>query len=324
MRLLLSAVALLVALAAVPTTAQQNPFLGAWNMTGIGDDTNLVYWLSVSEEEGQLKALFLNRGGHAVPPEVVGLENGALVWVARIGRGTQVTTFRARVEDGRLIGSHQFPGRGRRGGGAAPEPRVVQWVGVRPPSWPASDANGRHTYGEPVALFDGTFDAFGVQFPNREMGWSVVDGAMNNGNGANNLVSKQVFTDFKVEAEYRLAEGSNSGIYLRGRYELQVLDDYGQPTFDRGHMSVYGRVAPTVNASRPQGEWQAMVAIMVGNRLTVTLNGQRIHDNVEVGGITGGALDARETEPGPIMIQGDHTGVWFRKLVVTPITAAGR
>jgi hypothetical protein len=155
------------------------------------------------------------------------------------------------------------------------------------------------------------------------MGWSIEDNVMTNGDGGNNLVSHQTFTNFKVEAEYRLGENSNSGIYLRGRYELQVLDDYGRTEgrADLGHMAIYGRTAPSVNASKPIGEWQAMEAVLVGNRVTVTLNGQRVHDNAIIGGITGGALDANETAPGPIMVQGDHSGVWIRRLVVTPITA---
>jgi hypothetical protein len=89
-------------------------------------------------------------------------------------------------------------------------------------------------------------------------------------------------------------------------------------------MAIYGRTAPSVNASRPAGEWQSMSAVLVGNRVTVTLNGQRVHDNQVIGGITGGALDNDELAAGPLMIQGDHRPVWIRKLVVTPITGPGR
>lgn len=323
------AVALAALFAAVPFAApDQNPFLGRWNMTGTGEDSTRVYWLEVSEANGQLSAMFLNRGGHPRPPAEFALEGNELTWAVAAGGGDNPTFYRfsARVENGQLVGTETLPARGRRGGAAA-EPRVVNFVGVRPPSWPPANANGAHTYGEPVVLFgpgSASLDAFTGQFPNRELGWTVEDGVMNNGDGANNLVSRQTFRDFKVEAEYRLAEASNSGIYLRGRYELQVFEDHGDEPFDRGHMSIYGRVAPTVNASRPTGEWQQMEAVIVGNRVTVTLNGQRVHDNVVIDGITGGALNARETEPGPLMIQGDHSGVWFRRVVVTPITAAGR
>jgi hypothetical protein len=104
---------------------------------------------------------------------------------------------------------------------------------------------------------------------------------------------------------------------------MQVLDDMGR-TDDRehGHMSIYSAKAPMVNASKPAGEWQTVQITIVGNCVSATLNGQKIHDNSKLTRITGGALDAKETEPGPIMIQGDHEVVWFRKVVVTPITGS--
>ncbi|NOT61889.1 MAG: DUF1080 domain-containing protein, partial [Acidobacteria bacterium] len=153
----------------------------------------------------------------------------------------------------------------------------------------------------------------------KPLGWNLVDGVMTNEPQANNLVSLHRFEDFKIQCEYKVEKGSNSGIYLRGRYELQVLDDFGKPAESHGHMALYSRVAPKVNASKPVGEWQMMEAIIIGNRLSVWLNGQKVHDNIVIEGITGGALDSREAEPGPIMIQGDHETVFFRKVIVTPI-----
>ena len=135
-------------------------------------------------------------------------------------------------------------------------------------------------------------------------------------------LSRHRFDDFKIQCEYKIEEKSNSGIYLRGRYELQVLDDAGKPPDVHGHMSLYSRVKPAVNASLPAGQWQTMEATIVGNRLTVVLNGKKVHDNIVIDGITGGALDSNERESGPIMIQGDHGKVSFRKVVVTPILNA--
>ena len=132
-------------------------------------------------------------------------------------------------------------------------------------------------------------------------------------------MSKQKFWNFRLQAEYKLTEKSNSGIYLRGRYEMQVLDDYGTPPEKHGHMSIYAWTPPLVNASKPAGEWQTVDIVIVGNRVTATLNGQKVHDNAEIQAITGGALDADEMAPGPILIQGDHTKVWFKKITVTPI-----
>lgn len=297
------------------------PFLGAWNMTGTGNDSGVVYWLEVKEEGGALKGTFLNRFSSPYALPNIRIENGELAWWNNPREGQQPNpVWRAKVVDGKLIGT--TTSRSREG-----VETVIHWVGVRPPSWPANlNANGRHTYGRPVSLFDGrTMDAWGVQHTQNPMNWSVIDGAMSSADkGGNNLVSKEKFQDFKLEAEFNVAPKSNGGIYLRGRYEMQVLDDAGQPLTPQSQMSIYGRTPPSVNASRPAGEWQTVEIIVVGNRVTATLNGQRVHDNAIIGGITGGALDANETAPGPLMLQGDHGKVSFRKVVVTPITKAGR
>lgn len=320
MRTLLSVAMLAIAILTPNVSAQPNPFLGAWNMTGTGEDTAFVYWLKVEQGPDGLTGRFLNRTGSPVNLGMVKVEGGELVF--QMGRPDALNgpEFRARIEGDRLVGRHTVRSGGR--GGTPATERVVNWVGVRPPTWPASDANAAHKYGAPVLLFDAakpSMDAWGVQHANRPMNWSIVDGFMVNEPPANNLVSKEKFTDFKLEAEYRLLATSNSGIYLRGRYEMQVFDDAGQPPALTGHMSIYGRKAPDVNASLPPGEWQKVEIILVGNRVTITLNGKRVQDNAAIEGITGGALDNNELTPGPIMIQGDHKLVAFRKLVVTPI-----
>jgi len=84
-------------------------------------------------------------------------------------------------------------------------------------------------------------------------------------------------------------------------------------------MAIHGWTQPLVNASRPAGDWQAIDIVVVGNRITATLNGRKVHENSMIQAITGGALDADETLAGPIMIQGDHNKLWYRKMVVTVI-----
>lgn len=317
---LASCLVAVLAVVAAPS-AQPNPFLGSWNLTGTGADASFVYWLKVEQGPDGLTGRFLNRTSSPVNLGMVKVDAGELVF--QMGRPDNLTgpEFRARFEGGRLVGRHVLR-QGGRGGNPVTE-RTVNWVGVPTPTWPASDANAAHKYGAPVALFDTaanpSMDAWGVQHATRPMGWSVEDGLMINTKGANNLVSKQKFSDFKLEAEYRLTQASNSGIYLRGRYEMQVFDDAGQPTALTGHMSIYGRKAPDTNVSLPPGEWQRAEIIIVGNRVTATLNGTRVHDNAVIEGITGGALDNDELTPGPIMIQGDHSIAAFRKVIVTPI-----
>jgi hypothetical protein len=307
MRLTTLLCALLAATVAAPAGAQTTPFLGAWNLTGEPPNENFVYWLEVKDEGGQLSAVFLNRGGSPVPVQEVKIANGELSFLLP-GRGDTRPAATLRAANGRLTGTIGAQG--------------VKVTGVRPPQWGACDANASHTLGTPVALFGGrSLDSWMVQHKDRPMGWSVEDGAMTNEPKANNLISKEKFQDFRLEAEYKVSPKGNSGIYLRGRYELQVLDDHGQAPEPTGHMSIYARQAPAMNASKPAGEWQTARITLVGNCVTVVLNGQTVHDNRRIPAITGGALDAKETEPGPIMIQGDHEKVWFRKVVVTPITS---
>jgi hypothetical protein len=304
---------LFLALSSITASADQKAFLGRWNLTGTPPTTDRVYWLEVKEESGKLSAMFLNRGGSPVRIDDVRMEGDELVAQMQ-GRGNNAgPTIRLRADGGKATGT------------ITSGTTTVNVTGLRPPRWETANANGHHTYGTPVALFDGTsLDAFGVQNKSQPMGWSIEDGVMTNVEHGNNLVSKQKFKDFRLQAEYKLGPSSNSGIYLRGRYELQVLDDYGKPVNEHGHMAIYAWKAPLVNASKPPGEWQTMEAVVVGNRVTVTLNGQRVQDNATLEAITGGALDANEAEPGPIMIQGDHERVWFRKVTVTPITKPGR
>jgi hypothetical protein len=305
--------AALVVAAATLIHADNKAFLGRWNLTGTGADSGNVYWLEVTEEGGQLSGMFLNRGGSPVKLASIKVEGDELVFTtAPPAEGRPGQTFKAKVKGAGLEGS------------TTQGDKTVAFTGARPPKWPAANADGKHAYGKPVELFDGkTLDTWGVQIAGKPMGWSVVDGAMTNEKGANNLVSKQTFKDFKINAEYKIEPGSTSGIYLRGRYELQVLDDFGKPTEKHGQMAIYAWVAPTVNASKPASEWQVMEAVIVANKVTVTFNGQKVHDNATIQAITGGALDARETEPGPIMLQGDHGKVFYRKVTVTPIVKAG-
>jgi hypothetical protein len=303
----------LLALTAAPA---QTGFMGHWNITGTGNDSGVVYWLQVSEEGGALKGRFLNRASSPYDLSIIKMEGDELVFHVREETTPQL---RAKLVDGKLIGTTTS----KRSDGTT---RVINWVGVRPPVWPRNlNANGKHTYGKPIALFDGkTTEGWGVQMQSRGMNWTVTDGVLSSPEKeGNNLISNQKFNDFKIEAEYAIAPGNNGGIYVRGRYELQLLDDAGKPTDEHGHMAIYGRMAPSVNASLPANEWQKMEAIVVGNLVTVTLNGKRVQDNSVIGGITGGALDANESEPGPIMLQGDHGKIMFRKVVVTPILKPG-
>ncbi len=299
---------LLIACAGIITRAQENPFLGKWDITGTAPNNNYIFWLEVKNEDGKLAGYFLNRSGSVLKLPEIAIEDGVLVFAPASQPGAPKQVHRAKVEDERLLGLLTIG------------EQEIAWIGVRPPQWSSYDANGRHRLGTPVPLFDGkTMENWEVQHKDRPSGWTVVDGAMTNEAHANNLVSRHRFENFKIRCEFKIEEKSNSGIYLRGRYELQVLDDFGKEPGIHGHMALYSRVKPLLNAGLPAGQWQTMEATIVGNRLSVTLNGKKVHDNIVIDGLTGGALDSNEGEPGPILIQGDHGKVWFRRIIVTPI-----
>jgi hypothetical protein len=147
----------------------------------------------------------------------------------------------------------------------------------------------------------------------------VVDGILTNAGGGANLVTTRRFDDFKLRVEFRYPKGSNSGIYLRGRYEVQIEDSQERAEPTSHHVGgVYGFLAPTENAARAPGEWQTYDITLVGRRVTVVLNGRTVIANQVIPGITGGALDSDEGAPGPIYLQGDHGPVEFRRIVLTP------
>ncbi len=334
-------VAIGLRVSASPRDAQSkaNPFLGVWNISGQGADSDIVYWLELKEENGKLTSLFLNQTSHPIPLTAVKIENGELTFqVSGTPEKPTGPVFHAKVENGKLIGHHTVTVRRRAGAAGQPAPapteREINWIGVRPPVWPKADANAKHKFGEPVELYDGVMmksmpkmpldDVWGIQGGDGKLaGWHVdADGNFfNDTPDGKNLVSKQKFFNFKVEVEYKLEPQSNSGIYLRGRYELQVLDDLTDTTTEKfqTQMAIYGRTPPLTLASKAPGEWQAMDATIVENKVTVHLNGKLVQNNTTIGGVTGGTLDNDELAPGPLMIQGDHGHVWIRKIVVTPI-----
>lgn len=304
----------LVVIGAAAASAQTTPFLGKWDITATTATERYPLWLEVKEEGGQLVGMFQDRTGSVHKLPEMAIEGQDLVFSTGAPKpepgkpAAPKPVHRAKVEGGKLVGTLT------RGAD------VVRWVGVRPPKWGPADANAKHQYAEPIDLFNGKdLSNWGFQFPKEPGGWAVTDGILTNEKPGNNIVSRRPFKDFSLSMEYKLEKDSNSGLYLRGRYELQILDDAGRPPTLTGHMSVYGRVAPSVNASKPAGEWQTVDVTIVGNRVSVVLNGQKVQDNVAIEGITGGALDSDEATPGPIMIQGDHTRIWIRKLVVRQI-----
>ena len=163
--------------------------------------------------------------------------------------------------------------------------------------------------------------------PEGENTWFVEDGAMTNvkaaGDHGVDLGTVDVFGDFCLHIEYKTIPGGNSGVYLRGRIEVQVLDSHGTTELTTGDTgAIYDKFVPLVNAAKPAGEWHTIDACYLGDRLTVLLNGQLVQDNIHVTELTGGALPGGVNDPGPVMLQGDHGKVWYRNVRVCEIDPA--
>jgi hypothetical protein len=138
-------------------------------------------------------------------------------------------------------------------------------------------------------------------------------------NSYGNLRTEQEFEDFNLKLEVKCPKGSNSGVYLRGLYEVQVADSYGQALDSHNMGAIYSRIPPTSAAEKPAGEWQSLDMTLCERHITVILNGVKIIDNQPVMGCTGGALTSDEFKPGPLYLQGDHGEVHYRHIVLTPI-----
>lgn len=184
-------------------------------------------------------------------------------------------------------------------------------------------------YGKPVSLFNGTdLSGWVLMNPNQANGFSAQNGVLLNdpvqpNNGAHvsygNIRTEREFEDFNLKLEVNVPEGNNSGVYLRGMYEIQVVDSYGKPLDSHNMGALYSRITPSQAAEKPAGEWQSMDITLVDRHVTVILNGKKIIDNEPAWGPTGGAMSADVLASGPIYLQGDHGKVSYRNIVLTPI-----
>jgi hypothetical protein len=280
--------------------------LGRWDATVAGPDGRFPLWFELYDTGAgtAMRLVYVLGGVRDVPGcEIVGrtLRFAVPTWNDPNWRGP---TFEGDF-NGRF-----FAGTARVGG------QTLRWTAVRAPGL---ERRGTPRWGTPVALFDGTdLSAWTHRTADRGPCWLVGDGVLRVQPPCDDLVSRERFTDFRLHAGFRVQPGGDSGIWLRGRYEIQIRDGVGAEAPSGVTGSIYRFIAPSTDASRPAREWQELDAILVGRRVTVVLNGTTIIDDQEIPGITGGALDSDEAAPGPIVLQGTEGGVWFRDLVVTP------
>jgi hypothetical protein len=205
-------------------------------------------------------------------------------------------------------------GKGLKGTVVFPDGKNYSWTAVRAPALRAKK-NG--AWGKPISLIQNNnlkgWHALG------ENQWIVEQGILKSPKSGANLVTDERFSDFKLHIEFRYPKGSNSGVYLRGRYEVQISDSKGMEPLPIEFGGVYGFIAPSEQAAKDPGEWQTYDITLVGRMLTLVANGKPVITNQEIPGITGGALDSKEGEPGPLQLQGDHGPIEFRNIVITPM-----
>jgi hypothetical protein len=289
-------------------------FNGRWDITVPDNNRKRAWWLEIT-----------GAGTPAIAGSFIGAPGGGLDQItdARIEGDELRFSFTKKQRDGRVWKGEY---RARLAGGklegtfqADNTTSPLSWTGVRAPSFKQIDP-AKLKAERPVELFNGKdLAGWRALHANREMAWEVKDGVMRNQPGATDLVTDGKFWNFKLHAEYRVGPRSNSGIGLRGRYEVQILEDHGRPPSKQSNGALYSRIVPATNASKPANEWQTFDITLVENRVTVVLNGSTLIDNQEIPGLTAIATDPNEGEPGPITIQGDHGVVEFRKLTLTPL-----
>jgi Domain of Unknown Function (DUF1080) len=294
-------------------------FNGRWDISVNGAPAQRAWWLEVSGAgTSTLKGKFVGSPvGLLDEIPKLSISDGELRFAldSRYRREHQQEKglYWARFEDGKLKGTFEIEG----------DPSsYLEWIGVRAPVLPDKD-DGTWKKGEPVVLFDGR-DLSGWQplGPIRPAQWTVKDSILTNSPSAQNLISEKKFFNFSMDVEYRIGPRSNSGIALRGRYEVQLVDDADKPPSNRGSAAILSRIPPTLNASKPAGEWQTLSIRLIGRQVTVVHNGVRVIDKQIIDGPTAIALDANESDPGPILLQGDRGLIEFRKIIVYPFVKA--
>ena len=307
------------------------PYVGRWALTIPGGGAG---WLGVTEQNGQPTAQILWGGGSVVPVDRARMDGDTLRLerdqkIRRknaAGKETESTLTEiilAKVSGDTLSLTQIKPARNE------PEGSRSEFTGKRIPALPPKPDMSKIKYGKPIQLFNGkNLDGWELTNPGSTSGWSVKDGVLVNNPvqregerhiSYGNLRTTGTFEDFNLKLEANVAAHENSGIYLRGIYEIQVCDSYGKNVDSHNMGGVYSRITPRVSAEKPAGQWQSLNITLVDRHVTVELNGKVIIDNEPLLGCTGGALWSDEFKPGPIYLQGDHTGISYRNIVLTPI-----
>lgn len=310
-------------------------FLGNWALVLPGDGPG---WLQVKQENRYLDGSLLWYGGSVNPLESVYLD-GDTLYATRSREVERKDDEGNTVCKQRLTDIYAITVSGDTLTGELASPRTNglgvdrhAFTGKRTPPLPDPPDLSQVKFGDPITLFNGeNLDGWAVTPASARNAWRAEQGLLINEpphrEGAikipyGNLRTEQEFEDFNLTLEVSVPPNGNSGIYLRGIYEVQVADTYGKPLNAHNMGGIYSRYAPLVAAEKPAGEWQTYDITLVNRHVTVKLNGELIHDNTPLEGCTGGALWSDEFRPGPIYLQGDHTAVQYRNIVLRPVVSA--
>jgi hypothetical protein len=269
------------------------------------DGKQLPSWLEVHLSGlSTLVGEFVGSGGSARPISKVNFNDGKMSF-----------TIPPQWEKGNdLSFEATFAGDSLSGTMVAADGKNYNWSGVRAPSLKRTTPP---VWQKPVQLFNGK-DLSGWHASGDKNQWVVKDGVLSSPHSGSNLFTDQTFNDFKLHIEFRYPEGSNSGVYLRGRYEVQIEASHEDEPYKDVFSAIYGFIAPSEMVAKKPGEWQSYDITLIGRMVTVVANGKTVICNREIPGITGGAINSKEGEPGPIYIQGDHGPIDYRNIVITP------
>ncbi len=304
-------------------------FLGRWALhfeEGMG-------WLEVRQEKGYLDADLLWIGGSVTPVANVFISEGKLLV-------TRTSTSDFDQGDGKmrthiLTSTLELEGKGDQLIGKMTEPKkegvgaTIYYIHAnRIPPIPAAPDLTKVKFGQPIKLLGNDLTGWRLLEQDAVNGWKVEKGELVNNPEQKegtphihygNLRTDAEFEDFNLTLKVNVPEGSNSGVYLRGIYEVQVVDSYGKSLDSHNMGALYSRITPSEAAEKKAGNWQEMDITLCDRHLTVILNGKKIIDNQPMEGATGGAMTSNEFIPGPIYLQGDHGKVNYKDIVITPI-----
>lgn len=324
---------ILLSVASIAIAQTPDSFIGRWALTIPGGGAG---WLGIENKGSYFDGSILWGGGSVVPLESVYFDGETL-------NVTRLRKVDRKDADGKVVRSQNFTETiiATVSGDTMKLTRIAPkhngkgisrdtFIGKRIPALTAKPDLSKARRGKAVKLFNGkNLDGWRLtdRSKNSKNGWSVKNGILINNPvqpdghhiSYGNLRTVGEFEDFNLKLEVKLGKRNNSGVYLRGIYEVQMTDSFGRGLDSHNMAAVYSRITPSVSAEKPAGQWQTVDITLLDRHITVILNGKTVIDNQPLLGCTGGAITADESLPGPIYLQGDHSGVNYRNIELTPL-----